>query len=174
VTDLRYPIGRFERPQSISEADCNAAIEAIAGLPNQLRSAVKGWTDEQLDTPYRPGGWSVRQLVHHISDSHMNSYVRYRLALTESEPTIKPYEEAAWANLADAKSAPVDLSLDLLEAMHQRWVILLRSLDAEQWARVFIHPENGPSRLDVTASLYAWHGRHHLAHVTGLRDRMGW
>jgi hypothetical protein len=174
VTDLRYPIGRFQRPQSILERDRNAAIDAIAALPGELRRAIAGWSDERLDTPYRPDGWTVRQLIHHVSDSHMNSYVRYRLALTEPEPTIKPYDEGAWADLADAKSAPVDLSLNLLESLHHRWVILLRSLDAEQWNRTFIHPENGPSRLDVTAALYAWHGKHHLAHITGLRDRMGW
>lgn len=174
MNDLRYPIGRFQRSASVSAPDREQAIGAIADLPHQLREAIKGWTDEQLDTPYRPDGWTVRQLLHHVADSHMNSYIRYRLALTEAEPTIKPYNEAAWANLADAKSAPVELSLSLLDTMHQRWVLLLRSLDEQQWTRMFHHPENGPSRLDVTTSMYAWHGKHHLAHITGLRDRMGW
>ncbi len=174
MTDLRYPIGRFQRPETVPESDRAAAIEAITSLPAELRAAGAGWTEDQLDTPYRPGGWTVRQLLHHLADSHINSYVRYRLALTEDQPIIKPYDEAAWANLADAKSAPVEVSLNLLANLHVRWVGLLRSMDDGQWQRVFHHPENGPSRLDITACLYAWHGQHHLAHITGLRDRMGW
>jgi hypothetical protein len=146
----------------------------MAVLPAQLRATVNGWTDEQLDTPYRPDGWTVRQVIHHLPDSHINSYVRYRLALTESQPTIKPYDEDAWAHLPDAQSAPVDLSLALLDALHRRWVVLLRSLKAEEWACTFQHPENGTVRLDMTLLIYAWHGRHHLAHITRLRDRMGW
>ena len=172
--DLRYPIGRFERRESISEADFRTAVAEIEALPKLLRAAVDGWNDEQLDTPYRPGGWTVRQLLHHIPDSHMNSYVRYRLALTEDEPVIKPYREAAWAELEDARTAPVKISLQLLEALHDRWVRLLRSLTAEQRARTFRHPEIGLLRLDVNSALYAWHGRHHLAHITRVRERMGW
>ena len=174
MIDLSYPIGRFQRPESISQDDLAAAIEAMAVLPAQLRATVNGWTNEQLDTPYRPDGWTVRQVIHHLPDSHINSYVRYRLALTESQPTIKPYDEDAWAHLPDAQSAPVDLSLALLDALHRRWVVLLRSLKAEQWACTCQHPENGTVRLDMTLLIYAWHGRHHLAHITRLRDRMGW
>lgn len=174
VDDLRYPIGRFQRPASVSETERNAAIDAIAALPLQLRAAVQGWTDPQFDTPYRPDGWTVRQLLHHIPESHMNSFVRCKLALTEAEPVIKPYDEAAWANLPDATTAPVDLSLSLLDFLHQRWVLLLRSLDAVQWKRAFRHPDLGLMPLDVNVALYAWHGRHHLAHITQLRDRQGW
>lgn len=174
MAELSYPIGRFQRPQSVSLDDRASSIEAIAILPSQLRAAVDGWNNEQIDTPYRPEGWTVRQVLHHLPDSHINSYIRYRLALTESNPTIKPYDEHAWADLPDAKSAPVELSLDLLEALHRRWAMLLRSLDAEQWKRTFQHPENGLMSLEVALMMYAWHGRHHLAHITALRDRMGW
>jgi hypothetical protein len=174
MTDLRYPVGRFQRPELVTEAERNEAIDRIAALPAQMRFAVEGWNAEQLDTPYRPHGWTVRQLLHHVPESHMNSYIRFKLALTENEPTIKPYDEAAWANLPDATTAPVDLSLDLLDTLHQRWVLLLRSMSAEQWSRTFRHPEIGLVRLDVNAMLYAWHGKHHLAHITGLRDRMRW
>jgi hypothetical protein len=172
--DLRYPIGRFRRPESVSESERNSAIEAIAALPGEFRNAVNGWTDEQLDTPYRPDGWTVRQVVHHVPDSHMNSYVRFRLALTESEPTIKPYDEHAWAALADAKSAPVEPSLELLDGLHRRWVLLLRSLSPQEWSRTFHHPDIGAMPLDINLALYKWHGMHHLAHITRLRDRMGW
>ena len=172
--DLRHPIGRFEHPASVGDEDRNLAIRQIAEMPGQLRAAVEGWSDEQLDTPYRPGGWTVRQVLHHMADSHMNSYVRYRLALTEHEPVITAYKEAAWAELEDARNAPAGVSLDLLEMLHFRWVRLLRSLNPDQWGRAFRHPERGLMRLDVNTALYAWHGRHHLAHITGLRDRMGW
>jgi hypothetical protein len=174
MTDLRYPIGRFQRPEPVSDAQRIDSIEAIAALPAQMRAAVKGWTEEQIDTPYRPDGWTVRQLLHHVPESHMNSYIRFKLALTEVEPTIKPYDEDEWAHLADATTAPVDVALDLLDALHRRWVLLLRSMTAEQWSRTFRHPDAGVLRLDVNAMLYAWHGKHHLAHVTGLRDRMKW
>lgn len=174
MTDLRFPIGRFQPTELVTEAERSEAIDRIAALPAQMRFVVKGWNAEQLDTPYRPDGWTVRQLLHHVPESHMNSYIRFKLALTENEPTIKSYDEAAWANLPDATTAPVDLSLDLLDTLHQRWVLLLRSMSAEQWSRNFRHPENGLVRLDVNAMLYAWHGKHHLAHVTGLRDRMRW
>src|SRR3954454_3346028 len=141
MEDLRYPIGKFSYAGPASEADIRLWLSQIAETPAQLRDSIHGFTDEQLDTPYRPEGWTVRQVLHHLPDSHMNSYIRYRLALTESQPTIKPYDEDAWAHLPDAKSAPVNLSLALLDALHQRWVVLLRSLDAEQWARTFHHPE---------------------------------
>jgi hypothetical protein len=174
MTDLRYPIGRFRAPAIVTEGDRNNAIDAIAALPSQMRAAVQGWTAGRLDTPYRPDGWTVRQVLHHVPESHMNSYIRCKLALTEDEPTIKPYDEDAWAHLPDATTAPVDLSLDLLDTLHQRWVFLLRSIRDEEWNRTFRHPESGVVRLDMNVMLYAWHGKHHLAHITGLRDRMRW
>ena len=173
MDDLRYPIGRFEKPQTISEIDRAEAIADIESLPAQLSAAVKGWSDIRLDTPYRPGGWTVRQVLHHVADSHMTSYLRFKLALTEKEPTIKPYDEAEWAKLADA-SAPVQPSLDLLGLLHQRWVLLLRSLQPDDWTRTFRHPERGLVRLDTNLMLYSWHGKHHLAHITKLSDRMEW
>ena len=172
--DLRYPIGRFKRPERLTEAERSLHIQEIAETPAFLNAAVAGLKAEQLDTPYRPGGWTVRQLVHHIPDSHMNSYMRFRLALTEDEPTIKPYDEARWAELADAKTSPIEPSLALLENLHKRWVILLRSLRPSEWDRSFRHPELGPMRLDQNLALYGWHGRHHVAHITSLREREGW
>ena len=139
-----------------------------------MRAAVAGLTPERFDTPYRPGGWTVRQVVHHVPDSHMNAYVRFKLALTEDEPTIKPYEEAAWAELADSASTPVDVSLTLLETLHDRWVRLLRSMTEADFARKFRHPQLGVVPLDKNLALYAWHGKHHVAHITSLRQRMGW
>ena len=138
-----------------------------------MRAALAGLSDSQLDTPYRPGGWTVRQVAHHVPDSHMNSYVRFRLALTEDEPVIKPYEESRWAELPDARGMPVEPSLVLLESLHARWVPLLRSLSAAEWKRSFRHPELGPVRLENNAALYAWHGRHHVAHITALRQTNG-
>jgi DinB superfamily len=173
VDQLRYPIGRFANPQPVSEQDREVALAEIESLPEQLGAAVAGWGDERLDTPYRPDGWTVRQVLHHIADSHMTSYLRFKLALTEPEPTIKPYDEEEWAKLADAQ-APVQPSLDLLALLHQRWVLLLRSLQPEQWNRTFRHPERGVVQLDTNLMLYAWHGRHHLAHITKLGERMGW
>ena len=149
-------------------------IDQIAEAPAKLRAAVEGLSPEQLDTTYRPGGWTVRQVVHHLPDSHLNSYVRFKLALTEDQPTIKPYHEDRWAELEDGRNAPVELSLSLLESLHARWVLLLRSLTAEDLARTFNHPELGIIRLDTNVSLYAWHGRHHIAQITSLRERMGW
>ena len=139
-----------------------------------MRAAVAGLTPERFDTPYRPGGWTVRQVVHHVPDSHMNAYVRFKLALTEDEPTIKPYEEAAWAELADSASTPADVSLTLLETLHDRWVRLLRSMTEADFARKFRHPQLGVVPLDKNLALYAWHGKHHVAHITSLRQRMGW
>jgi DinB superfamily len=174
AADLRYPIGRFRRPDSLGEAERRRAIDAVAGTPAKLRAAVRGLSDPQLDTPYRPDGWTVRQLVHHVPDSHMNAYVRFKLALTEDEPTIKPYDEARWAELADSREVPVEASLVLLERLHERWVTLLRSMSDQDFARRLRHPEMGVQRLDQVLALYEWHGAHHVAHVTSLRERMGW
>jgi len=171
--DLRFPIGRFARPASFTDASRAAAIATIAATPANLRAATKGLTEAQLDTPYRPGGWTVRQTVHHVADSHMNAYCRTRLALTEENPTVKPYDEAKWAELIDAKSAPVETSLALIDGIHSRWGTLLDSLKGEDFSRTMNHPENGPMTIDVLLSLYAWHGPHHTAHITGLRARSG-
>ncbi len=171
--DLRYPIGKCHPVENISDAQRRQCIDAIAETPAKLRAAVAGLNDQQLDTPYRPGGWTVRQVVHHVPDSHMNSFVRCKLALTEDEPTIKPYDEKLWAELADAKE-PIEPSLLLLENLHKRWVVLLNSLAPSDWQRKFRHPERGPMTLDNNLQLYAWHGRHHVAHITGLRERNSW
>lgn len=172
--DLRYPVGEFRFPESVSAQELAVFIDHIAATPERMREAIAGLSESQLDTPYRPGGWTVRQLAHHVPDSHMNSYVRFRLALTEEDPVIKPYEEARWAELPDARTMPVEPSLALLENLHARWVPLLRSLSDAEWKRSFRHPALGPVRLEQNAALYAWHGRHHVAHITALRDRMGW
>lgn len=172
--DLRYPVGKFRFPETVSREERSQFVEQIAEAPARLRSAVAGLGDSQLDTPYRPGGWTVRQVVHHVPDSHLNSYTRFRLALTEDEPTIKPYHEDRWAELPDARTAPVEVSLRLLECLHSRWVGLLRSLSDAQWKRTFRHPDLGLISLEQNAALYAWHGRHHVAHITNLRERMGW
>jgi len=172
--DLRYPIGRLVRKASFTPDERQGAIDAIAATPAALRSAVAGLTDAQLDTPYRPDGWTVRQLIHHVADSHMNAYTRLRLALTEENPTIKPYDEAKWAELDDARSLPVDVSLALLDALHTRMDVLLRATSADAFQRTLVHPENGPMTLDALLNVYAWHGPHHTAHVTSLRERMQW
>ena len=176
MQDLQYPIGPWLRPETPCAAKELADwIGRIEALPSELRTAVAGLDESQLDTVYRPDGWTIRQVVHHVADSHLNCYTRFRLAMTEDEPTIRPYDEAAWAELPDAKSAPVGTSLDLLTALHDRWVRLARSLTPQDLARRFRHPEmDRPIRLDETLSLYAWHGSHHCAHVTSLRERQGW
>ena len=174
MTDLRYPIGTFKYEGELAEEGRRRAIDAIAEAPARLRAAVEGLTPQQLETPYRPGGWTVRQLVHHLPDSHLNAYTRFKLALTEEEPTIKPYDEAQWANLEDGRNAPAVISLALLEALHLRWVLLLKSLQPADFARTLRHPERGVMILDELLSLYAWHGRHHVAHITSLRERMAW
>ena len=174
MTDLRYPIGKFHFAGPLTDEHKKTCLDDIARAPANLRAAVKGLSEAQFDTPYRPGGWSVRQVVHHVPDSHLNSYVRFKLALTENEPTIKTYAEDRWAELDDTKTTPVEVSLTLLEALHDRWMRLLRSLTAEEWKRTFRHPELGAMTLEKTLALYAWHGRHHVSHITGLRDREGW
>lgn len=174
MTDLRYPIGKFTYEGHLTEDQKRSFLDDIGRTPANLRAAVKGLTPAQLDTPYRPGGWTVRQVVHHVPDSHLNSYVRFKLALTEDEPTIKPYAEDRWAELADTRATPLEVSLTLLDSLHDRWIRLLRSLTPEQWKRTFRHPDLGAMTLEKTLALYAWHGRHHVAHVTGLRKREGW
>jgi len=173
--DLRYPVGKWVMPSGELTANQRSELIAqIAKTPASLRRAVEGLTEEQLDTPYRPGGWSVRQVAHHVPDSHLNSYIRFKLALTEDEPSIKTYHEDLWAELADSRATPVEVSLVLLESLHRRWVILLRSIGEADWSSKLRHPEVGTITLDQLLSLYGWHGRHHVAHVTTLRQRMGW
>jgi len=174
MSDLAYPLGKFTWSGPGSADDRARRIAEIAAAPAALRDAVAGLSDAQLDTPYRPGGWTVRQAAHHVPDSHLNAYVRFKLAVTEERPTIKPYDEKAWAELADVKAVPVATSLALLEALHARWVALLISFGEADWARTFQHPELGIVPLEKNLALYAWHGRHHVAHVTSLRERMGW
>ncbi len=174
MDDLRFPVGKFHYSGAGSAGEQQVFLEEIAQTPARLRAAVAGLDEKQFDTPYRPGGWTVRQVVHHVPDSHLNSYVRFKLALTEDEPTIKTYAEDRWAELPDNKATPVEVSLTLLDSLHDRWVRLLRSLTPEQWKRTFRHPELGPMTLEKTLALYAWHGRHHVAHITELRKRMSW
>ncbi|HLJ48892.1 MAG TPA: putative metal-dependent hydrolase [Bryobacteraceae bacterium] len=171
--DLSYPVGKFVRPAAPSYSETQALIDQIETAPAKLRATVAGLSEEQLDTPYRPGGWTPRQVVHHVFDSHVNSYIRMKLALTEDNPVIKPYDQDRWAVLADNQE-PVEVSLLLVEGLHRRWVVLLRSLGEPELALTFRHPELGSVRLDQNIALYAWHGRHHVGHITGLRDRMGW
>ena len=173
ATNLRYPIGEFSPPDPLEHEQVDAWIDDIEALPADLRRAVSGLTDEQLDTPYRPDGWTVRQVVHHLPDSHMNSLIRFKWALTEDRPTIKAYDEEGWVLLPDTQD-PIAGSLDLLDALHRRWVRLLRGLSQAQLQREFVHPESGPATLAVTVGSYAWHGRHHLAHIERLIEREGW
>ncbi|SPF50443.1 putative enzyme [Candidatus Sulfopaludibacter sp. SbA4] len=172
--DLSYPIGRFDFSKPVPPDARPLLIAEIEAAPARLREAVRGLSDQQLDTPYRPGGWTVRQVVHHVPDSHMNSYIRFHLALTEEEPAVKGYDEKKWAELPDARTGPVEISLALLDGLHTRWVALLRNLAESDFERRFRHSEIGTVRLDTNLALYAWHGRHHAAHITGLRERMGW
>jgi uncharacterized damage-inducible protein DinB len=174
MEDPRYPIGKFKPTPEYDAAHRAQHIEDIAQTPTRLADAIRGLKPAQLDTPYREGGWSVRQLIHHVADSHMNSYIRFRLALTENEPSIKPYEEQLWAELPDARTAAPEISLALLEPLHERWVMLLRSLAEPDWSRTFRHPDLGPVTLNNALQLYAWHGRHHVAHITTLREAQGW
>jgi uncharacterized damage-inducible protein DinB len=174
TADLRYPVGHYRPPADIGERERFAWIAEVEVLPDTLRTAVDGLSEDQLDTPYRPGGWTVRQVVHHLPDSHLNSYTRFRLALTEQNPLIKPYAEAAWAELPDAKAAPIEPSLSLLDGLHRRWAMLLRALSDADFRRTFQHPERGQIALDWTLGLYAWHSRHHVAQILSLRKRNGW
>lgn len=171
--DLRYPVGKFERPALVTEGGRKRWIGALADAPVRFRDAVHGLSDDRLDTPYRPEGWTVRQVVHHVADSHMNSFIRFRLALTEDEPTIKPYDEKKWAMLPDSIE-PVDVSLQLIQGLHHRWVVMLRGLSEADFARTVRHPVNGIMDLNTMLALYAWHSRHHEAHITALRTRLGW
>ncbi len=170
--DLRYPVGRFDKSM-IDPARRAEYIQTITSLPNNIATAVDGLTEAQLDTPYRPGGWTVRQTVHHVADSHMNSYCRFKLALTEYTPTIRPYEEGLWADLADSK-LPVGVSLSLIDGLHQRWAAMLNSMSDADFNREFEHPESGKWTLESALAMYAWHSRHHTAHITHLREREGW
>jgi uncharacterized damage-inducible protein DinB len=174
MSDLRYPIGPFTKVPSLTPEQRAACIDQVAAAPGHFRQAVRHLTPAQLDTPYREGGWTVRQLVHHLPDSHMNAYVRFKLGLTEDAPAIKTYEEKDWAKTPEVAATPVDVSLALLEALHVRWVTLLRTMAPRDFGRTIKHPEWGTPSLDAMLALYAWHGRHHTAHVTALRDRMGW
>jgi hypothetical protein len=174
MEDLRFPIGRYQRPASLTPEERRAAIDAIVAAPVYLRAAVRGLDDAKLDTPYRPDGWTVRQVVHHVPDSHMNAFIRFKLALTEDTPTIKPYDESAWAKLEDARSTPIETSLALLDSLHDRWVRVLRAMADAEFSRELNHPENGLMSLDQVLAMYEWHGKHHVAHITGLRDRNGW
>jgi DinB superfamily len=174
MTDLRYPIGKFSYNGPLTEDEKQKFLDEIAHAPANLCAAVKGLSEQQLDTPYRPEGWTVRQVAHHVPDSHLNAYIRFKLALTEEEPTIKPYAEDRWAKLSDTQATPVEVSLTILDSLHDRWVRLLRSLQPEDWKRSFRHPELGLVSLEKNLALYAWHGRHHVAHITSLRERQGW
>jgi hypothetical protein len=173
--DLSYPVGRDETPALITPAMQVSAIDDIAALPTHMRDAIAGLENAQLDTPYRPGGWTVRQVVHHVADSHLNAYVRMKLAMTENAPTVKPYDEKSWADLADMRM-PIAPSLQLLDGLHARWVVLLRALRPADFARTFIHPEypDAARTLDWLVQHYSWHSRHHVAHITSLRQREGW
>ncbi|HZY61184.1 MAG TPA: putative metal-dependent hydrolase [Edaphobacter sp.] len=173
ATDPRYPIGKFVKPDVITPEDRLEAIQTLGELPEMLRNAVDGLDTAQLSTPYRQDGWTVRQVVHHVADSHMNAFVRLKLALTEDWPTIKPYDQAAWARLRDM-AAPIEWSLELIESLHARWVMLLQSLSEEQWNRGYNHPDSGRVALDAMTLLYAWHSQHHVAHITHLRTRENW
>jgi DinB superfamily len=174
MPDPRYPIGPFSPDANPTPEGRSRHVEQITALPVKLRSALRGLSPQQLDTPYRDGGWTARQVAHHVPDSHMNAYIRFKLALTENVPTIKPYEEAAWARLKDSESTSVEVSLNLLEALHIRWVNLLRSMKTEDFSRKLNHPESGLQTLDHVLALYDWHGNHHVAHITTLRERMKW
>ena len=174
TVDPRFPVGKFTKSASLTTADRQACIAEIAKLPAQISAAVRGLTAEQLDTPYRDGGWTVRQVVHHVADSHMNAWVRMRLAVTEDNPPAKAYDEGLWAEQADSRTAPPELSLELLDGLHRRWVLWLGSLPAEAFGRTVMHSEKGSMTLDFLLELYAWHSRHHVAHITTLRASRGW
>lgn len=171
---LRYPIGTFAAPATVTPEWRRQSIAMIADAPGRLREAVRGLDAGQLATPYRPDGWTIRQVVHHVADSHVNAYVRTRMALTEPVPTVRPYDEASWARLPDVDTVPVEVSLNLLDALHARWVALLGAMHDGDFERQYDHPETGRHSLNYLVAMYAWHGRHHTAHITALRHRMGW
>jgi DinB superfamily len=173
-TTLQYPVGRFSEPALITPAMRSHAIDEIALLPAALHHSVRDLTPAQIETPYRDGGWTVREVVHHVADSHMHAYIRVKFALTEESPTIRPYDEAAWSALPDVAAAPIAVSLSLVEGIHARWVACLRGMHDAQFLRPFVHPELGPQQIDLSLLRYAWHGRHHTAHITALSSRMGW
>ncbi|HTC87323.1 MAG TPA: bacillithiol transferase BstA [Bryobacteraceae bacterium] len=174
MPDPRYPIGKFSYAGPPTPEQKQRYLTDIEQTPSRLRAALRGLSDQQLDTPYRDGGWTLRQVAHHVPDSHMNSYIRFKLALTEDEPTIKGYMEDRWAELPDANHAPIEVSLALLDSLHQRWMLMLRQLTDAEWKRTFRHSELGPMSLEKSLALYSWHGRHHVAHITSLREKMGW
>jgi uncharacterized damage-inducible protein DinB len=174
MSDPRYPIGKFSYTGPLTDEQKQQHLTTVEQTPARLRAALSGLTEEQLDTPYRDGGWTLRQVAHHVADSHLNSYIRFKLALTEDAPTIKPYMENLWAELPEAKHAPIEVSLALLDSLHERWMLMLRKLTAQEWKRTFRHPDMGPMTLDKTLALYAWHGPHHVAHITSLRAHKGW
>ena len=174
MTDPRYPVGPFTPPSEFTPALRREYIEQIATLPARLRAAVEGLSEPYLNHPYREEGWTVAQVVHHMADSHVNAYVRFKLAATEENPPVKAYNEALWADLADSKGSDVRPSLDILTGLHARWASFLRGLTEEQFGRTYNHSVTGPVTLDHALALYAWHGRHHAAHITSLRERMGW
>ena len=174
MSDLRFPTGKFRPDPNVTPEKRQDWIRSIAATPSAMRDAVRGLDEAQLNTPYRPEGWTVRQVVHHVPDSHMNAYIRFKLAMTEDNPTIKTYKEAAWANLSDTGETPPDVSLSLLEAVHYRWGVLLRTMKGSDFDRPLLHPEQGQITLDRLLQLYAWHGPHHVAHITELRKRQGW
>jgi uncharacterized damage-inducible protein DinB len=174
MTDPRYPTGRFVPPDQPTREFRAQAIATIAETPRLLREAVQGLDEDQLDTPYREGGWTLRQVVHHVPDSHINAYIRLKLALTEPAPVIKPYDEASWATLVDTTAVPIDVSLNLLDAVHTRFVAILRAMKEEDFRREYVHPETGRHALDHLLALYAWHGPHHIAQITATRERLGW
>tara|TARA_A100000171_G_scaffold43839_1_gene46149 strand:+ start:658 stop:1191 length:534 start_codon:yes stop_codon:yes gene_type:complete len=175
TADLRYPIGKFDPPANITLSDIDGYINRIKDTPEKLKKTIEGFTEEQLNTPYRPEGWTVRQVIHHIADSHMNAYIRFHWALTENSPRIKAYDEKAWAELSYQNHVPLEVSLNLLTNLHERWIHLLKNMSEEDFNRKYIHPEgNKVYVLRTVAAMYAWHGDHHTAHITSLRERMGW
>lgn len=174
MSDLRFPVGEFVARPAVTQIERQELIASLDAVPARLRAAIAGLSESQLETPYRPDGWTVRQTVHHVADSHMNAYIRFRLGLTEDVPTVKPYDEHRWALLEDGRNADPEVSLRLLEALHERWTILLRSLPPDAFAHMLRHPVSGTMSLDDVLQSYEWHGRHHVAHITSLRERMGW
>jgi uncharacterized damage-inducible protein DinB len=174
MTDLRYPIGQFHLPGALSTDHRTEAIAAIETTPARFRKAVQDLSESQLDTPYRPGGWTVRQLLHHLPDSHLNGYARMKIVLTENRPTISTFDQDLWAQGQDYRATPPEVSLSLLHAVHHRWVTVLKAASVSDWSRTGIHPEIGDVTLDDLLALYAWHGDHHTAHVMALRERQGW